>query len=159
MLTMTQGEGVMNTYFEGYGPWRGAMPGRRTGSLVASEEGRSVAAALFSIQSRGRLFIGPGENVYRGMIVGSCSRPEDIVVNVCKGKKLTNMRAAGRDENVILSPPRRMTLEEFLAYMGEDELLEVTPADFRLRKRILDPQEAMRAKRRAEAEEAERPER
>lgn len=154
MLTLTQGEGVMNTYFEGYGPWRGAMPGRRTGSLVASEAGRSVAAALFSAQSRGRLFIGPGEDVYRGMVAGSCSRPEDIVINVCKGKKLTNMRAAGRDENVALSPPRRMTLEELLAYMAEDELLEVTPADFRLRKRILDPQEAMRARRRAEAEEA-----
>lgn len=149
MLTLTQGEGIMNAYFEGYGPVRGPMPGRKVGSLVASEAGKAIAAALFSAQNRGRLFIGPGEDVYQGMIVGSCSRAGDIVVNVCKGKKLTNMRAAGKDENVILSAPLRMTLEEALAYLEEDELLEVTPAAYRLRKRILNPQEAMRARRRA----------
>jgi GTP-binding protein len=152
MLTDTRGEGIMSAVFDTYGPWKGAMPGRRGGVLVATQTGDSVAYSLASAQNRGQLFIGPGERVYAGMIVGSSSRGEDISVNVCKGKNLTNTRSAAKDDNVILTPPRRFSLEEALAFLDDDELLEVTPKAFRLRKRILDLELRMKARKKKEAE-------
>ncbi len=138
-LTDTHGEGVMNSVFEGYAPYKGEMPGRKNGSLIAYETGESITYGLFNAQERGTLFIGPGEQVYSGMIVGESSRPEDIEVNVCKRKNMTNSRSAGTDDALHLIPPKRMSLEQALEYLGEDELAEVTPSNIRIRKRILDP--------------------
>jgi GTP-binding protein len=150
MLTETRGEGIMSSVFDAYGPWKGPMPGRRGGVLVATQTGESVAYALSSAQNRGQLFIGPGERVYAGMIVGQSNRGDDISVNVCRGKNLTNTRSATKDDNVILSPYRRFTLEEALAFLDDDELLEVTPKAFRLRKKILDLEQRMKARKKAE---------
>jgi GTP-binding protein len=138
-LTVTRGEGILSTQFDGYAPWMGSIPKRTRGALVSSTDGESVAYALFHLQERGELFIGPGVAVYPGMIVGEAAETANIDLNVTKGRKLTNMRAAGRDENVILTPPRQMTLERCLAWLADDELLEVTPQSLRLRKRFLDP--------------------
>jgi GTP-binding protein len=138
-LTDTRGEGTLNHRFLEYGPWAGPIPGRRRGVLVADREGETVAYALFNLQERAAMFVSPGDPVYAGMIVGEHVRPGDLDVNVCKGKKLTNIRAAGADENVRLEPPRELTLELALEFIEEDELLEVTPASLRLRKRELDP--------------------
>jgi len=150
MLTDTRGEGIMSSVFDAYGPWKGPMPGRRSGVLVATQTGDSVAYSLSSAQNRGQLFIGPGERIYAGMIVGQSSRGEDISVNVCKGKNLTNTRSAAKDDNVTLSPPRRFSLEEALAFLDDDELLEVTPKAFRLRKKILDLEQRMKARKKKE---------
>lgn len=137
MLTDTRGTGIMNAYLEGYEPWRGEFPSRQTGSLVADRTGSSVPYALFNLEPRGQLFIGPGEQVYEGMIVGEHNRDNDLDVNPCKTKKLTNMRAAGRDENVVLTPHRAMTLEMAINFIRDDELVEVTPLTIRMRKTIL----------------------
>ncbi|MHB1843490.1 MAG: translational GTPase TypA [Deltaproteobacteria bacterium] len=138
-LTVTRGEGICSSQFDGYEPWMGGIPKRTNGALVSAVDGESVAYALFHLQERGSMFIGAGVPIYAGMIVGENSHPADIDINVTKGRKLTNIRAAGRDENVILTPPRQMTLERCLEWLAHDELLEVTPKSLRLRKRALDP--------------------
>ncbi len=153
-LTDTRGTGVMNRMFAGYGPWTGVIEGRRNGSLISTENGEAVQYALFSIQDRGALFVNPGEKVYVGMILGEHSRDNDLDVNPVREKKLTNIRAAGKDEALLLVPPRRMSLEQAIAYIEDDELVEVTPAAVRLRKRYLDPHERKRFERRVEAEAA-----
>ena len=136
-LTETKGTGVLNRVFEKYDVFKGEIKGRRNGVLIATERGEAVAFALFNLQSRGSMFVEPKTKVYKGMIVGEHNRDNDLEVNVLKGKKLTNVRASGTDQAVILTPPRKMTLEQMMAYMADDELLEVTPKSLRLRKKIL----------------------
>jgi GTP-binding protein len=148
-LTDTRGTGVLNRVFHAWAPFRGAIPGRRAGVLISMENGQSVAYALFNLEDRGRLFIGPQEEVYEGMIIGEHSRENDLEVNPLKGKKLTNVRAAGKDDAVTLTPPVRLSLEEAIAYVDDDELVEVTPGAVRLRKRFLDPHERKRQARAA----------
>ena len=138
-LSMTQGEGMLNHVFDGYEPFAGDVHTRNHGSLVAMEPGEAFAYSIYKLSDRGDFFITPGTEVYVGMIVGANSRQGDLNINVTKNKKLTNVRAAGSDENLILIPPRRMSLEECLEYLGDDELLEVTPKSLRLRKRVLEP--------------------
>ncbi len=137
LLTDTKGTGIMNSYLEGYEPHRGDFPSRFSGSLVADRQGGAVPYALFNLEPRGTLFIQPDDAVYEGMVVGEHNRENDLDVNPCKTKKLSNMRAAGRDENVILSPPRTMTLEAAINFIREDELVEITPKSLRMRKAIL----------------------
>jgi GTP-binding protein len=137
-LTITRGEGIMSSQFDGYEPWFGYIPRRQNGAIISDRLGDTVPYALFSIQERGYLFVGPGVQVYEGMIIGENAHPSDLDVNCCREKKLTNIRAAGRDENVILTPPREMGLEKSLEWIAEDELVEVTPKSIRLRKRKLD---------------------
>ncbi|MBX6743236.1 MAG: translational GTPase TypA [Acetobacteraceae bacterium] len=153
-LTDTRGTGIMNRLFHGYGPWAGPIEGRRNGSLISNADGEAVQYALFYLQERGTLFVVPGEKVYQGMILGEHSRDNDLEVNPIKEKKLTNIRAAGKDDALLLTPPRRMTLEQAIAYIEDDELVEVTPSAVRLRKRHLDPHERKRHARRAESEAA-----
>ncbi len=148
-LTDTRGTGVMNRVFHGWAPWRGQIPGRRVGVLISMEDGVSVSYALFNLEDRGRFFIGGGEQVYGGMILGEHNRDNDLEVNPLKGKKLTNIRAAGKDEAVVLTPPVRLSLEQAIAYVADDELVEVTPNAIRLRKRALDPHERKRQARAA----------
>ena len=143
-LTATKGEGIMASVFEEYAPMKGEIARRSTGSLVAFETGEAVTYGLFNAQERGVLFIGPGTPVYAGMIVGECPKQEDISVNVCKKKQLTNMRASGSDDALRLTSPRTMSLEQDLEFLADDELLEVTPENLRLRKRILDHGERMK---------------
>ena len=143
-LTDTRGTGVLNRIFHGWVPHKGAIQGRRQGVLISMENGVSVAYALWNLEDRGRMFIGPQENVYEGMIIGEHSRDNDLEVNPLKGKKLTNVRASGTDEAVRLTPHVKMSLEEAIAYIDDDELVEVTPKIIRLRKRILDPHERKR---------------
>jgi GTP-binding protein len=150
-LTDTRGTGVMNRLFAGYGPWKGPIEGRRNGSLISTENGEAVHYALFYIQERGTLFVNPGDKVYVGMILGENARGSDLEVNPIKEKKLTNIRAAGKDDAMLLIPPRRMSLEQAIAYIEDDELVEVTPAAVRLRKRFLDPHARKRSEKRAEA--------
>ena len=138
-LTDTKGNGIINTIFDGYEPYCGDIAYRKSGSLIAFETGESVAYGLFSAQDRGTLFIGPGQKVYSGMIVGSSSRAEDIELNVCKKKHLTNTRSSSADEALTLVPPRILSLEQAIDFIDVDELLEVTPESLRIRKRILDP--------------------
>ena len=133
-MTDTKGMGVMNYVFAEYGPYAGEIKNRSNGTLVVKEPSTTVAYALFNLQERGRLFIGPGEKVYKGQIIGENAREGDMVVNPAKGKKLTNMRASGSDENVVLTPPVKMSLEDCIAYINDDELVEVTPESIRLRK-------------------------
>ncbi len=137
-LTITRGEGISSTQFDGYEPWFGDICKRSTGALVSDREGDTVPYALFKIQERGSLFVGPGMQVYLGMVVGEHAHENDIDVNVCREKKLTNIRAAGRDENVILTPPREMGLEKAIEWIADSELVEVTPKNIRIRKRFLD---------------------
>jgi GTP-binding protein len=137
-LTLTRGEGIMSSQFDGWEPWQGAIEKRKTGAIVSDREGEVVAYACFYGQERGALFVRPGDKVYTGMIVGEHGHDNDLDFNICKEKKLTNIRAAGRDENVILTPPREMGLEKALEWIAEDELVEVTPQSIRLRKRFLD---------------------
>jgi GTP-binding protein len=148
-LTDTRGTGVMNRLFHGYAPHRGEIESRRAGVLVSLEQGHAVAYALWNLEDRGVLFVSPGEKVYAGMIIGEHSRPSDLDVNPLRTKQLTNIRAAGRDDNVLLSPPRAMTLEQALAYIADDELVEVTPRSIRLRKRHLDAGERRREAKRS----------
>jgi GTP-binding protein len=149
-LTDTRGTGVMHRLFHGYAPYKGEIEGRRAGVLVSLEQGNAVAYALWNLEDRGQLFIGPGEKVYAGMIIGEHSRPNDLDVNPLKAKQLTNIRAAGRDDNVLLTPPLTLTLEQALAYIADDELVEVTPESIRLRKRHLDAGERRRQAKRAQ---------
>ena len=137
-LTDTRGTGVLNRLFHSYAPYKGDVPNRRNGALISTDTGKAVAFAIWKLQDRGQMFIGHNTVVYKGMIVGEHSRDNDLEINVLKGKQLTNMRASGSDEAVILVPPRLMSLEEMMAYINEDELLEVTPLNLRLRKRFLD---------------------
>ena len=146
-LTDTKGEGIMASVFEKYVPYKGEIQRRNTGSLVAHETGESVAYGLFSAQDRGALFIGAGVPVYEGMVVGVCPKMEDITVNVCRKKQLTNMRASGSDEALRLVPPRILSLEQCLEFLADDEILEVTPENLRLRKRILNHEQRMKAQK------------
>ena len=153
-LTDTRGTGIMNRLFAGFGPWKGPMEGRNSGSLISNSDGEAVHYALFYLQDRGTLFVQPGEKVYLGMILGEHSRGSDLDVNPIKEKKLSNVRAAGKEDAMLLTTPRRMSLEQALAYIEDDELVEVTPSAVRLRKRHLDPNARKRADRRAETEAA-----
>lgn len=138
-MTDTKGNGIINTIFNGYGPFKGEISYRKTGSLIAFEAGEAITYGLFNAQERGTLFIGPGEKVYSGMIVGVCSRAEDIEINVCKTKHLTNTRSSSADEALRLVPKKVLSLEQSLEYIDSDELLEITPDNLRIRKKILDP--------------------
>ena len=146
-MTATKGNGIINTMFDGYQPYKGDMNYRSQGSLIAFESGQSITYGLFNAQERGTLFIGPGEQVYGGMVVGQCGKAEDIEVNVCKKKQLTNTRASGSDDALKLTPPKILSLEQALDFIDTDELLEITPKSIRIRKKILDPTLRMRAKR------------
>ncbi|APT58232.1 translational GTPase TypA [Roseomonas gilardii] len=150
-LTDTRGTGMMNRLFLGYQPWAGPIEGRRNGSLISNSDGEAIQYALFYLQERGTLFVDPGVKVYVGLILGEHSRDNDLEVNPIKEKKLTNIRAAGKDEALLLTPPRRMSLEQAIAYIEEDELVEVTPSAIRLRKRYLDPHERKKHARRSES--------
>ena len=152
LLTDTRGTAVMNRLFHAYAPYKGDIPGRRTGVLISTDEGEAVAYALWNLEARGPMLIEPGWKVYRGMIIGEHTRDNDLEVNVLKGKKLTNIRTTSKDEAVRLTPPIRMTLEKALAYINDEELVEVTPKSIRLRKKLLDPHERKREDRRRELE-------
>ncbi len=138
-MTDTKGNGILNTSFDGYGPFKGELNYRKQGSLIAFEAGESITYGLFNAQERGTLFIGPGVKVYSGMIIGQSAKPEDIELNVCKTKKLTNTRSSSADEALRLTTPKEMSLEQCLDFIDTDELLEVTPTSLRIRKKILDP--------------------
>jgi GTP-binding protein len=153
LLTDTRGTAIMNRLFHGYAPYKGTIQGRRNGVLISTDAGEAVAYALWNLEDRGPMMIEPGWKVYRGMIVGEHTRGNDLEINVLKGKKLTNIRTTAKDEAVRLTPPIRMTLEKALAYIQDDELVEVTPKSIRLRKKLLDPNERKRDERRKESEE------
>ena len=146
-MTDTKGNGILNTIFDGYGPYKGDIQYRKQGSLIAFESGEAITYGLFNAQERGQLFIGPGEKVYAGMVVGQTGKAEDIEVNVCKRKQLTNTRASGSDDALKLSPPRILSLEQSLEFIDTNELLEITPKSLRIRKKILDPTLRKRAER------------
>ena len=148
-LTDTRGTGIMNRSFLEYGPYRGEITGRNKGVLISNGQGTSVAYALWNLEERGVLFIGSGEDVYEGMIIGEHSRDNDLEVNPLKAKQLTNIRAAGKDDAVKLTTPRTVKLEEAIGYIDDDELLEVTPKSVRLRKRFLKAHERKKASRAA----------
>ncbi|TNE32384.1 MAG: translational GTPase TypA [Alphaproteobacteria bacterium] len=149
-LTDTRGTGVMNRLFHSYTPYAGDIPQRRNGALISTDAGKAVAYAIFNLQERGVMFIDPQTQIYKGMVVGEHNRDNDLEINLLKGKKLTNMRASGSDEAVVLVPPRRMSLEEMMSYINDDELVEVTPKSLRLRKKFLCPHERKKAGRAAE---------
>jgi GTP-binding protein len=153
LLTDTRGTAIMNRLFHAYAPYKGTIQGRRNGVLISTDVGEAVAYALWNLEDRGPMMIEPGWKVYRGMIVGEHTRGNDLEINVLKGKKLTNIRTTAKDEAVRLTPPIRMTLEKALAYIEDDELVEVTPKSIRLRKKLLDPHERKRDERRKESEE------
>jgi GTP-binding protein len=146
-MTLTRGTGIKSHVFDKYAPVKGELPSRRNGVLISSEQGDAVAFALFNLEERGRMFVSPGERVYVGMVIGIHSRDNDLIVNPVKGKKLTNVRAAGKDENVTLTPPIALTLESAVEFIEDDELVEVTPKSIRLRKRFLQEHERKRAAR------------
>jgi len=150
-LSDTRGTGIMNRLFEKYGPYKGPITGRQNGVLISMETGAAVAYSLNMLEERGVLFISPGDMLYEGMVIGENAKPQDLEVNPLKSKQLTNFRASGKDEGIRLTPPRRMTLEQAIAYIQDDELVEVTPKVIRIRKRYLDPHERKRASRKAEA--------
>jgi GTP-binding protein len=150
-LTDTRGTGVMAKLFHSYAPYKGAIPERRNGVMISNATGVAVAYALWNLEDRGPMFIEPGVDIYEGMIIGEHNRPNDLEVNPLKAKQLTNIRAAGKDEAVRLTPPRLMTLEQAISYIGDDELVEVTPKAVRLRKRLLDPNERKRDEKRRNA--------
>jgi len=147
-MTQTRGTGVMNRTFHSYGPYKSGITGRINGALISMETGSAVAFAIFNLQERGEIFIEHNTEVYQGMICGEHSREKDLEVNFLKGKKLTNMRASGSDENVVLTPPRQMSLDEKMAYINDDEVLDVTPKHLRLRKKYLDHHERKRMSKR-----------
>ena len=150
-LSDTRGTGIMNRLFEKYGPYKGPITGRQNGVLISMETGAAVAYSLNMLEERGVLFISPGDMLYEGMVIGENAKPQDLEVNPLKSKQLTNFRASGKDEGIRLTPPRRMTLEQAIAYIQDDELVEVTPKVIRIRKRHLDPHERKRQSRKAEA--------
>jgi GTP-binding protein len=143
--TITRGEGQMSSYLKGWVPYKGDVEARSAGAMISTDLGRTTPYAIFNLQPRGHMFVGPGEDVYEGMIVGEHARDNDLDINIVREKKLTNIRAAGKDENMILVPPRRMRLEEAMEWIDMDELIEVTPQTVRLRKRVL--RASMRPKR------------
>jgi GTP-binding protein len=145
LVNATRGHGIMSHLFKEYGPHRGDIPTRNNGVLVSMEDGVSTAYSLESIQERGRLFVGPQTDIYEGMIVGENARPDDMPVNPCKAKKLTNMRSQGDGKGISLAPPVLMTLERSIEYISDDEYVEVTPKSLRLRKKILDANARKRA--------------
>jgi GTP-binding protein len=147
ILNATRGEGTLFHHFFEYGPYRGDIGGRINGSLIAMSMDKSAAYALDALQTRGKLFVGPGEMCYEGMIVGEHAKDNDLVVNVAKAKQLTNMRAASADKGIILAPPITFTLEEALEYIEDDELVEITPKSIRLRKRLLSENDRKKARR------------
>jgi GTP-binding protein len=151
LLSDTRGTAILNRLFHSYAPHFGEISARHTGALISNAEGEAVAYAIFYLQDRGPMFIDPGTKVYAGMIVGEHTRGNDLELNVLKEKKLSNVRASGKDEAMILTPPVRMSLEKALAYIGEDEYVEVTPKSIRLRKAVLDPHERKRLSRAKEA--------
>jgi GTP-binding protein len=151
LLTDTRGTAVMNRLFHGYAPYKGDIPGRRNGVLISNDQGEAVAYAMWKLEDRGPMMIEPGSKVYRGMIVGEHTRDNDLEINVMKGKQLTNIRTTSKDEAVRLTPPIKMTLEKALAYIDEDELVEITPKSIRMRKKLLDPNERKRAEKSREA--------
>jgi GTP-binding protein len=146
-LTLTKGNGVINRIFYDYGKFEGEMEGRRNGALISMEQGKAVAFAIFNLQARGEMFVTHNDPVYPGMIVGLAPKPGDMIINVMKGKKLTNMRTQGTDENVVLTPVRKMSIAEQLSMLNTDEALEITPESCRLRKAILDPHERKRSEK------------
>jgi GTP-binding protein len=146
-MTLTRGTGLMSHIFDGFAPVKGDIPDRHNGVLVSNEQGEAVAYALFNLQERGRLFVSPGEKLYEGMIIGIHSRDNDLVVNPIKTKKLTNIRAAGKDDAILLTPPIPLTLEYAVEFIADDELVEVTPESIRIRKRFLKEQDRKRAER------------
>jgi GTP-binding protein len=150
-MNATRGTGLMSHIFDGYAPVRGEIPDRHNGVLISNENGEAVAYSLFSLQERGRLFVSHGEPVYEGMIIGIHSRDNDLVVNPIKTKKLTNIRAAGKDDAILLTPPIPLTLEYAVEFIADDELVEVTPTSIRLRKRLLKESDRKRASRADEA--------
>jgi GTP-binding protein len=154
-LTDTRGTGLMNRLFDSYGPYKGDIAARRNGALISTDKGEAVAYAIWKLQDRGIMFIGHGDKVYEGMVVGEHSRENDLDINVLKGKQLTNVRASGADEAVILVPPKKMSLEEMMSYINDDELVEVTPKSLRLRKRHLTSHERELAKKQAKKVAAE----
>ncbi len=154
LLTDTRGTAIMNRIFYGYAPYKGAIQGRRNGVLISNDKGEAVAYALWNLEDRGPMMIEPGWKVYAGMIVGEHTRDNDLIVNVLKGKQLTNIRTTSKDEAVRLTPPIKMTLEKALAYIQDDELVEVTPASIRLRKKLLDENDRKRSERSKEADAA-----
>ncbi|MEA2891434.1 MAG: GTP-binding protein, partial [Bradyrhizobium sp.] len=147
LLTDTRGTAIMNRLFHDYAPYKGDIQGRRNGVLISNDQGEAVAYAMFKLEDRGPMMIEPGWKVYRGMIVGEHTRDNDLEINILKGKQLTNIRTTSKDEAVRLTPPIRMTLEKALAYIEEDELVEVTPKSIRLRKKFLDANERKRAEK------------
>ncbi len=146
-MTLTRGTGLMSHIFDGFAPVKGEIPDRHNGVLVSNEQGEAVAYALFNLQERGRMFVSPGEKLYEGMIIGIHTRDNDLVVNPIKTKKLTNIRAAGKDDAILLTPPIELTLEYAVEFIADDELVEVTPASIRIRKRFLKEQDRKRAER------------
>jgi len=151
-MTMTRGTGIMSHVFDEYGPLKAELEEHRNGVLVSQDDGEAVAYALWNLEDRGPMMIEPGWKVYQGMIVGEHTRGNDLIVNVLKGKKLTNIRTTSKDEAVRLTPPIRMTLEKALAYIEDNELVEVTPKSIRLRKRLLDENDRKKEERKKEAE-------
>jgi GTP-binding protein len=147
LLTSTEGEAIIAHRFKDFEPWRGDLIQERNGSLIALETGTAIPYAINNLQSRGKFFIDPGDEVYAGEIIGENTRQDDIIINVCKTKKLTNMRAAGSDDKVMIEPATKMSLEECMEYIKDDEYVEVTPKSIRLRKIILDETERKRANR------------
>jgi GTP-binding protein len=152
LLTDTRGTAVMNRLFHDYAPFKGEVAGRRNGVLISNAVGEATTYSLFYLQERGAMVIDPQTRVYEGMIIGQHSRDNDLIVNIIQGKKLSNVRAAGKDEALILTPPLRMTLERALSYIEDDELVEITPKSIRLRKRWLDPNERKKRERARDAE-------
>ena len=150
-LTDTRGTAIMNRLFHAYAPHKGDIEGRRNGVLISNDQGEAVAYAMFKLEDRGPMMIEPGWKVYKGMIVGEHTRENDLEINILKGKQLTNIRTTSKDEAVRLTPPIRMTLEKALAYIEDDELVEVTPKSIRLRKKFLDANDRKRAEKAREA--------
>ena len=148
-MTDTRGTGVMNHTFHDYSSYKGPMEGRKNGVLIALELGETVAYSLFNLQDRGILFVGPNVKVYEGMIIGQHAKEDDLVVNSCRGKKLTNVRSSGTDEAVRIITPRTLSLEQSLEYIADDELVEITPKSIRLRKRYLDANERKKMEKKA----------
>ena len=146
-MTLTKGTGVINRLFHGYGKFEGEMDGRKNGAIISMATGKAVAFAIFNLQARGEMFVTHNDPVYEGMIVGLAPKPGDMIINVMKGKKLTNMRTQGTDENVVLTPVRKMSIAEQLSMLNIDEALEITPDSCRLRKAILDPHERKKSEK------------
>jgi GTP-binding protein len=145
-LTMTRGEGILTSTFHSYGDWKGPIAGRTQGVMISQTQGKATPYAIFNLQDRGTIFIKPTQEVYEGMVVGEHNRDNDLVVNITKEKQLTNVRASGSDDSVMLTPPRTFTLEQAIDFIEDDELVEITPKTIRLRKRLLKESDRKRKK-------------